>query len=624
MLKSLSFFLKYFFLWMIFFFINRLFFEAWYITRISASSTLEILQTFLYGAHMDASMSAYFCIIPFLLYVVSWLYPKVSFANKFVKYYTFILLFFTSLFTLIDINIFREWGTKFNYRAVEFFLTATEDAVASSSSSPVVASFSSIAVLSIIGMFLYVKLVPPIKPLQLHTSKLAAKIPVALLVLGLTFLAIRGGWGVAPMNTSKVYFSEKQVLNYAAINTNWFLMSNILSNQKTKGNPYTYFSKSESKNIVDSLFRHQSKDHPLIFNQPKPNVVLIIMESFTADVVEELGGEKGITPKFSKLITEGLLFEHIYSASDRTDKGLIGIISGFPSQAIRSIVKENDKQERLPSISQELVKNKYNSSFFYGGDTDFSNFKSYLLSHDYQKIIDVKSFASGEVGSVWGAYDGVTFAKQLQYLNQAKQPFFSTLLTLSNHEPFDLPQKGKFGDQTIENKFRSTSFYTDQALWQFIENAKKQPWYTNTIFIVVADHGHRLPKSTNEIYNPARYHIPLLFFGGALKTSYKGKRIDTFGNQVDIATTLLNQLNASDTAFHYSKNLLSPSVKSFGFYSWDNGFGYIDKNQAVSYDPVGKKIIFTVPEYLPENKKEKSLIKAKALMQNIYGDFLNY
>ena len=349
-----------------------------------------------------------------------------------------------------------------------------------------------------------------------------------------------------------------------------------------------------------------------------------MMESFSADLVEDLGGEKGITPKFSELIKEGLLFEHIYSASDRTDKGLVGIISGFPSQAIRSIVKENDKQERLPAISSSLAKNDYYTSFFYGGDTDFSNFKSYLLSHQYQKVIDVKSFDKDEIGSVWGAFDEVSFNKQLKFLNAAKEPFFSTLLTLSNHEPFILPVKGKFGDNTLENQFRSTSFYADDALYNYVNEAKKQPWYANTLFIIIADHGHRLPKSINEIDNPARYHIPLLFFGGALKSEFEGKRVSKYGNQVDLASTLLSQLNISDTAFRYSKNLLSPSVKGFGFYSYDNGFGYIDEDKAVTYDPIGKQVIFTSPKNITPEQKNKALKNAKVLMQSVYKDFENY
>lgn len=623
MIKSLSFIFKYFLFWMLFFFINRLAFEIWYADRLIETSFLDILKTFVFGAHMDASMAGYISVIPFLLFSVSYLVPSFKLKTTFIKYYTYFLVLFTTIFTLLDINIYREWGTKFNYRAVEFFLNATGEAVASTKSSPILISFITNCTLFIIGIWGYKWFFDKSK-YQSDKIKLIVKVPVMVLILGLTFLAIRGGIGVAPMNPSKVYFSDKQVLNFAAINTNWFLMANTFANQKSKANPYVYFGESQRKQIVDSLFFDDDKSYPIVLNTQKPNIVLIMMESFTADLVEELGGEKGITPKFSELIKEGLLFEHIYSASDRTDKGLVGIISSFPSQAIRSIVKENDKQERLPAISSELAENGYQTSFFYGGDTDFSNFKSYLLSHQYQKIIDVKSFEKDEIGSVWGAFDEVSFKKQLNYLNSATQPFFSTLLTLTNHEPFELPFNGKFGNQTPENKFRSTSYYTDEALYHYISTAKKQNWYANTLFIVIADHGHRLPKSVNEIDNPARYHIPMLFFGGALKSEFKGKRVTKYGNQVDLAATLLSQLNITDTAFHFSKNLLSPSVKGFGFYSYDNGFGYIDAEKAVTYDPVGEQIIFIKSKTINQKEKNKALTNAKALMQSVYKDFESY
>lgn len=608
---------------MLFFFINRLVFEIWYANRLEGTFFLEILKTFVFGAHMDASMTGYICVIPFILFSISFFVHNFSLKLNFVKYYTFLLVLLTSLFTLIDINIYREWGTKFNYRAIDFFLTSTGDALASSSSSPIVASFSTICLLTFIGIWIYKWMFDQSK-YEFEKIPTYKKALAIILVFALTFIAIRGGIGVAPMNPSKVYFSEKQVLNFAAINTNWFLLSNTLANQKSKANPYVYFGESQRKQMIDSLFKSDSNEYPLILNTNKPNIVLVIMESFTADVVEELGGEKGITPKFSQLIKEGLLFEHIYSASDRTDKGIVGIISGFPSQAIRSIIKENDKQERLPAISSALANNDYQTSFFYGGDTDFSNFKSYLLSHQYQKIFDLKSFEKKEVGSVWGAFDEVTFKKQMDFLNSSKQPFFSTILTLSNHEPFELPVKGKFGDRSLENKFKSTSFYTDEALYNYINEAKKQTWYAHTLFIIIADHGHRLPKSVNEIDNPARYHIPMLFLGGALKSECEGRKISKYGNQIDLAATLLSQLNISDSAFHYSKNLLNPKVKGFGFYSYDNGFGYVDAEKAVTYDPIGKQVIFSNPKNIARKQKNIAVQNAKVIMQSVYKDFENY
>src|SRR5690606_34368279 len=132
-------------------------------------------------------------------------------------------------------------------------------------------------------------------------------------------------------------------------------------------------------------------------------------------------------PHLSNLINDGLLFTNIYSSSDRTDKGIIATLSAFPSQGARSIIKENNKQENLPSISKALSNHGYNTSFFYGGYTEFANFKSYLLTHQFKTLVDAGSYESKDLTSKWGAYDEVTFGKQLAFLNKEKQPFFSTL-----------------------------------------------------------------------------------------------------------------------------------------------------------------------------------------------------
>lgn len=621
MLKSVSFFPRYFLFWIVFFFINRALFEFWNIDNLKEISLDQILLTFIYGLHMDASMAAYISIIPFIIFIITWLIPSIPLGEKLILYYTFFLIFLTTLITGIDLNIYVEWGSKINYRAIEFFLQSPSEAMASSASSPLYITFFIIVMLSFFGFFLSNKFIFNQHP-DIKASTFLIKLPIALLFLGLTFLAIRGGWGVAPMNPSKVYFSSIPVLNHAALNTNWLLMSDIVKNRKRE-NPYQYISKEEAETIVENLYPKNQNSTTSILNVKKPNIVFIILESFTADIIKELGGEADITPHFSELIKDGLLFTDFYSSADRTDKGIISILSAFPSQAIKSIIKENNKQEKLPSLIQELSDAAYYTSFFYGGNTEFSNFKSYLLSHNIQYLYDQKSFDSKEITSNWGAFDEVTFDKQLNYLNTAKQPFFSTLLTLTNHEPFQLPGKHEFENNSVQNKFRSTSYYTAQALFNFIEKAKKTDWYNNTLFVIVADHGHRLPKEQNEIYQTNRYHIPLLFLGGALKNNLKGKTNEKTGGQTDIAATLLSQLDLKDSVFKYSNNLFAKE-ESPAFYCWDNGFGIKRNGIAVSYDPISKNIIYFKPENISAAEKEKSVLYAKALMQSVYQDYLDY
>lgn len=622
MRKSLSFFIKYFFFWVVFFVLNKILFELWNATKLSKFSFAEVLSTFLHGLKMDMSMAAYFCALPFLFVIIHWLLNIRLVNLKILNIYTYILILITSITAIVDVNIYREWGAKLNYKALYFLFQSPKEAIASSSSIPLIPNIVGLTVLIFIGVFCYRKMFCG-KILLLYKGRFAPKFIASLLVLGLTFLALRGSITVSPMNTSQVYFSQHQILNIAGINTNWFLISDVISQSKIKDNPYLYFKPNAARAIQDSLFV-KSSEFPHILSTAKPNVVVIIMESFTADLVKELGPEKNVTPNFSKLIKEGLLFTNIYSASDRTDKGLLAVLSGFPSQATQSIVKDNNKQIELPSISQEVKKAGYHTSFIYGGDANFSNFNAYIISHGFERVTDITGIKTDEKATKWGVPDNVTMAAHIKQLNAEKEPFFSTLLTLSNHEPFYLKGAYKFGKNSVPNMFRSTSFFTDSVLNEYINNAKKQIWYKNTLFVIVADHGHRLPTEQREIFEPGRYHIPILILGGALRNEYRNRKINKVGAQVDIASTLLNQLNLSDTSFHYSKNLLSPQVNGFAFYSWDNGFGFINSNnKGISFDPIGKQVIYE-DEFSSKSARNSALINAKALMQNIYTDYMRY
>jgi phosphoglycerol transferase MdoB-like AlkP superfamily enzyme len=223
--------------------------------------------------------------------------------------------------------------------------------------------------------------------------------------------------------------------------------------------------------------------------------------------------------------------------------------------------------------------------------------------------------------STWGKYDETVFARQLTDMNSEKQPFFSTLLTLTNHEPYSLPGKAKFGNSDNAAKFKSTAYYTDSCINAYLNNAKKESWYPNTLFIFVADHGHVLPKQAHEIYSPERYHIPLLFYGDVIKDEFKGRKFSNVGSQIDIAATLLAQLKIPSKEFVWSKNLLNPYTKPFAYFSWDNGMGFIDNQQCVTFDNVGKMIL--------DNSNPKDKVKtaqlldhAKAYLQKVYQQFI--
>ncbi|TCC99229.1 LTA synthase family protein [Pedobacter hiemivivus] len=619
MLKSLFFFIRFFLFWLLFFFIDRLIFIFINHQKLAAVSFKETAATFYYALPLDLSMTAYITVIPLLSYIYWLLNGRKIIELKWVSVYNTILVLICSILSVVNFNIYREWGSKVNSKALGFAFSSPKEAMASSASSPLGLSISLLILLTALGLFLQHYVVS--RKLTFTANPIWARISLCVVLVGANFLLIRGGMGVSPITQSRAYFSKEQVLNHASVNTEWNLISSLISAKMTKNNPYQYLDSKLAEADVKALYSPLKDTTINILQTKRPNIVLVIIESFTADLTKTLGNENGITPHFDSLINKGVLFSQIYSSGNRTDKGLIATLAGFPTLGTGSIVKWPEKMQKIPAISQPLYKSGYKTSFYYGGESEFDNYKAFILSHDYQKLIDKNNFTGNEMKSRWGKFDELVFQKQLEDLNKEKQPFFSTILTLTNHEPYDLPGTSKFGKADNIANFKSTAYYTDSCINAFLTNAKKQPWYKNTLFVFVADHGHLLPKNIHDISTPQRYHIPLLFYGDVIKDEFKGRKFNNIGSQTDIAATLLAQLDLPTKQFEWSKNLLNPYSKPFAFFSWDNGMGFIDNQQCVTFDNVGKMVLYNSNEKDPIHTS-KTLDYAKAYLQNVYRQFI--
>ncbi|MEJ2905778.1 LTA synthase family protein [Pedobacter panaciterrae] len=578
----------------------------------------EIMASFYHALKLDLSMTAYILVIPLFSYIYWLLNGRKVVELKWLTIYNKILIILFSIISVVNFNIYREWGSKINAKAVGFAISTPNEALASSASSPIGLTLSLLVLLIVIGFILQRWVV--LRKLSFKASPIWLRGIAVIILVFLNFLLIRGGLGGSPINQSMAYFSKEQVLNHAAVNTEWNLLSSALAARMTKNNPYNYLSKQAADANIKELYTPAKDTTINILTTKRPNVVLVIIESFTADLTKTLGNEDGITPNFDTLIHKGVLFSNIYSSGSRTDKGLVATLAGFPTLAAGSIVKWPEKMQKIPGISQPFFKNGYQTSFFYGGESEFDNYKAFILSHNYQKLIDKNNFKGGKV-TKWGQFDEAVFDRQIEDLNKEKQPFFSTLLTLTNHEPYALPGNYKFGQADNVTKFKSTAHYTDSCINAYLNNAKKESWYKNTLFVFIADHGHLLPKNSHEIYVPQRYHVPLLFYGDVIKDECKGKKFEDVGSQADVAATILGQLDISAKEFVWSKNLLNPYAKHFAFFSWDNGMGFIDNQQCVTFDNVGKTILYN------SNPKDKDLTlktlnTAKSYLQNVYQQFI--
>ncbi|HEY4651735.1 MAG TPA: sulfatase-like hydrolase/transferase, partial [Pontibacter sp.] len=603
----------YFLFWVLFFIVSRAAFLLYHLDNAAQLSSSDIIGTFWYGSKLDFSFASYLSAIPFILAFVGVLWKRFP-AAGIIKWYTFVLLGILSVMLAADLELYTHWGFRLDATPLQYLNTPAE-MIASAGSAPLL--LLAFVALALTGVFILLyKLffdLKTFKPERLTWLKAF----VAFFMIALLILPMRGGVQQIPINQSIAYFSDKPFTNHASLNMPWNLMHSMLKYGEASENPYLYLPADSARQEVQQLYAAVAPDslQQQVVKPGKPNVLFIILVSYTAKLVEHLGGEKGITPNLDKLAREGVTFTNFYASGDRSQKGMVAILSGYPVQPATSIVKVPKKSEKLPQLSHTFEQQGYKTSFFYGGELEFANLKSYFVNGGYDKLIDKYAFPAESYNSKWGAHDHVLFDRVLKDLNAEQQPFFSTVYTLSSHEPFEIPIKPKFKGTDVPNKFRNSVYYTDWALGRFIAEAKKQPWWQNTLIVIVADHGHPLPAEDPN-HAPSKFHIPFILTGGAV--AQKGITVDALGSQTDIAATLLSQLNLPHQQYVWSRNLLAPTTKPFAFYVFQDGFGYLTPAGEVTFDNASKKVITR-----DEAVTDQQLETGKAYLQYSFADFLS-
>jgi len=615
---SLPYILRLIFFWITYFSFFRILFFIYHYSKIPNNNYGETLWAFLYALPLDISTACWLSLFSYFLWIIQAFYRTraVDLINKFANYF---LISIITILCFANVKIFEEWGTLISNRIFDYLLYPTE--ITSSISWW---TFLFLLVILFICIFIGIKLY------KLIVSNFSAPIENNFLKIGkiiitscLLFIGIRGGFQLIPVNESSVYYSTIQVNNYIAINPAWYFVHSV-AEANDKNNPYSFYENiNDAKRETEKLFVIKDTTSLSILKVTKPNIIFIILESWTADLVEKLGGEKGITPHFTELTNEGLLFTQMYSSGYRSEQGLISIMSGFPAPPINSIITTPTKAEKLPSLNIELSKLGYQSSFYYGGEAEFGNMKTYLLSTNCGKIIDKRNFKEEQLNSKWGAHDEYILLRQIEDLKKEKQPFVSTVFTLSTHEPFEVPVQSSYNGNDEANLFKNAAHYSDYCLNNYFNEAKKQAWYNNTLFVLIADHGHRLPMQ-RDLNGPESKRITALITGGALKDSLRGKTIDKICNQHDITTTLLNQLNIDSKKFTWSKNIFNGYVNEFAYYSNENALGWVTPKQQLMYYFASKSTGLAINSVERKNVDEQQLQQAKAYLQTLYQTYLEY
>jgi phosphoglycerol transferase MdoB-like AlkP superfamily enzyme len=323
---------------------------------------------------------------------------------------------------------------------------------------------------------------------------------------------------------------------------------------------------------------------------------------------------KGVTPNFNELCKQGILFENIYSTDSRTDKGLAAVLSGYPVLEAIPVLRYPEKTQRMPFLSKSLIRQGYHASFHYGGDIVFANMQSYLVNGNFTQIISGDNFPASDHTGKWGVPDHITLNRFFNDIKADTGNWFKVMLTISSHEPFEIPVRPKFGNNNLANKFYSSAYYTDSCLGNFVRRFKQSDLWNNTLIIMVADHGTRIPDYS-QVYEPRKYHIPILWIGGAIA---KDTVVTKLGSQADLAVTLLHQLDIKTSEYILGKDLLSPSSQSFVFYSYKNGISMLTDSTGFGLDFTTGKFSFSYGTI-----DETQVNYARALQQYVFENYLS-
>ena len=567
-------------------------------------SVTDYIQVILHGFSLDAATAGYLTIIPLIVLLAS-IWTKKMNLRKWMRPYLIIISLIISIVFVIDMALYAFWQFKLD-ATIFNYLDSPSEAFASVSTGYILLRFVAVIIVTILTAWLFIHITPK-KLEKCNKHRLSGTILTLLLAGGL-FIIIRGGTTESTSNIGQVYYSDNQFLNHSAVNPCFSLLSSIGKNEKFE-DMYEFFPEEERAKLFEGLYTISDSTTIKLLNTERPNILVILLEGFGSVLVESQGGIQGASPHIDSLRKEGVFFSNLYANSYRTDRGTVCTFSGYPGLPKTSVMKIPAKSRTLPAMAKTLRNAGYETDFLYGGDINFTNMKSFLLSSGYQKITADTDFTLAErKTNAWGVNDDITFNHLYQEISERKDTtkrWFTTFLTLSSHEPFEVPFS-KFENDPIRNSFA----YTDNCLGNFINKLKQLPQWDNLLIICIPDH--------SLIYNlkqpDDRFRIPMLWIGGAVKSS---KNIETIANQTDLPATLFGQLGLPHDDFTFSRNILGNKYTyPFAFFTFNDALGFRDTTGITIFDNESGKTTTDIPV-----SSTNRLKGGQAILQTVMDDF---
>lgn len=582
-----------------------------------------------HGLPLDLSMAGYLSVIPgFLSIAVVWL--KRDLVKPIMNIYFIIASLFITCSFVLNASLYPYWKYPLDSTPLFYFFTSPADAIASVSIWQVILSIVILIVLTV-GVWFTLRMRGEKRQrysrysygyggfgsgkrnrfddFDRHRGRTSI---ILLLLTGLLFLPIRGGITVSTMNTGQAYYSQNAYLNHSAVNPLFSLLESI-THQEDFASQYRFMKDKEADKIFATMTSTSDENtYPLLneatFKKGTPDILIVIMESFASDIMPSMGSYKDVAVCLDSIAQQSILFTRFYANSFRTDRGMVSILSGYPAQPTTSIMRYPRKTSQLPSIARNLAKYKnYKTTYYYGGDADFCNMRSYLVSQGYQHIISDANFPIEDKLSKWGVPDHIVAARMMEDIKaqqNEKRPMLRIFQTSSSHEPFEVPY------HRLKDKRLNAFAYTDSVMGAIVREYRKLPRWKNTLIVFVPDHVGGYKENLND-HDRSRYQIPLILAGGAISRPMK---VGIIGSQHDIAATLLGQLGVEHREFTFSKNMMSDATPKFAFFAVNDAFGIVSEENSLIYDNRAKRIVYD------KGEKGFNLKRGQAYLQKLYDD----
>jgi phosphoglycerol transferase MdoB-like AlkP superfamily enzyme len=531
----------------------------------------EIALAFLSGLGRDCVVAIWLCLpLAFWLLVVPQRWYRARFR---VLFWSGCLVFWlVEIFLLfVEYFFFEEFKSRFNTVAVDYLLYPQEVVGNIWVSYPVLPILGVCFVLAI-GWVLVARPLfsglwaTPFAKSQKWLRWVGAlgAVTGALTPLLLAAFALTGVW-IAPLHLKGLHVSSNRALNEIADNGALTFFRAALTHHLDYAAFYKTLAQADAYERARHLLatpgakwaeagrsirRHMAGDP----TRPRLNVVLFLEESLGSEFWGSLGRPETLTPEMDKLAAqEGLLFTNIYASGNRTVRGMEGVLASFPPLPGDSIVKR-DLSDNVETLARVLKRDGYATVFLYGGRGAFDGMRSFALRNGYDRFVEQKHFEHPTFTTVWGVCDEDLFSRAVEEfrdLAKAGQPFFGTVLSVSNHKPYTYP-KGRIPEDPDQRRGENAVKYSDYALGRFFRASRQESFWTNTIFVVVADHGARVYGSQSIPIHS--YEIPLVITGpAAVKTP---ARIGQLGCSLDVAPTILGLVGRPYDSLFFGRDLL--------------------------------------------------------------------